>query len=320
MRLIIPETEQIVALDTCVARELCYSEPPWVSTFEAMRQEGYHFCLSDILVTEILNQFETGQITPVEYGLAIQRLNRFVSLTLPILPRGEELYQMAGIGGLKESATGDPALPQAFWIAFWQWFKSLRNPGQMHSTPISFTYQGEPCSWSYESGGPGTTLQNVRNECISSLEDCVMQKSDCTEKCECPIARDQIIACLQAFVDRQAECSPPLSQRLDLFIKDLAERVVQRNRSKSPYNPKSRKRRNDGIDILLEPIFLLPCFGCTLDTKFIARFNSIDSFQKAWLVTPEELKEQWDAGCKPRTMWPGEIGDSIFYSAASPFP
>ncbi len=37
VRHVIAESEQIVALDTNVARELCYMQPSWVGTFQQMR-------------------------------------------------------------------------------------------------------------------------------------------------------------------------------------------------------------------------------------------------------------------------------------------
>jgi len=299
MRNIIPESEQIVALDTGIGWALRHTEPVWISTFTNMRDVGYHFCISDIFLVEFLNQFETGRLTPAEFTHAIDQLNKCVSRRLPILPGKRQLYQMAGIHDPETPPTEDPKFTMAYSNATWGWLRSLSDPASLQSTQARFTYNGQEYVCPFQRGVASTELQSERDDWRTFIRGFDLLPKDTLHR-----FRDEILENMRHTVDGWASCTPPMSTRLDLWQKSILETAIQRNQSVGAFNPESDRRRNDAIDALLKLAFLLPAFVCTLDQNFISRFTPIDSFQKAWFVTPEQLAEAWSNGTNPRTAWP----------------
>jgi hypothetical protein len=299
MRTIIPETEQIVALDTGIAWALRNTEPPWVATFITMREHGYHFCISDTFLAEFLNQFETGRLTPTEFRHAVEQMDRFISRVLPILPGKRQLYQMAGIHDPQMPPAEDPEFTRAYSTATWSWISSLTDTAALRTTQARFTHNGQAYVCPFQSGLAATELQTERDEWSAFVRGFDPLPKDTLHQ-----YRSEMLTNMRQTVDGWATCMPPMSVRLDLWQKSLLETAIQRNQSSGAFNPDSDKRRNDSIDSLLKLAFLLPAYVCTLDRNFTSRFAPIDSFQKVWLVTPEQLALAWTDGTNPRTQWP----------------
>lgn len=299
MRAIIPETEQIVALDTGIAWELRNSTPIWVAMFATMREHGYHFCISDIFLAEFLNQFETAQHSSAEFRSVVQQLDRFVSPVLPVLPGKRQLYQMAGIHDPTMPPSDTPEFTELYSVATWDWIRSLTDVLSMRTTQPTYSYNGQPYVCPLQSEKVATVLQSQREEWSSSVK-----RNDSLPPDALFHYREDMLADMQRAVDNDATCTPPISTRLDLWLKSLLETLIQRNQSIGRFNPDASKRRNDSIDALLQLAFLLPAFICTLDTKIVSRFAPLDSFQKAWLVSPSQLANAWATGNNPRTDWP----------------
>lgn len=299
MRAIIHESEQIVALDTNIARELCYSQPAWVNVFNRMRDDGYHFCLSDILLAEFLNQFESGRITPQQYQASMAQIDTFISWILPVLPGKRQLYQMTGIhdGGLPY--VDGPEFTRAYSQAIWNWMRDLSTPVDFTATIATFEYAGQQYQCPFQAGTVGAKLQAERDQWSSLVHQFDNMPQDRLHE-----FREQMLIKMRNTVDSWAICTPPMSVRLDLWLKFLLETIVQRTQSVGAYNPDSKRRRNDSIDALLKLTFLLPGFVCTLDRRYIARFDPIDSFQKFWIQAPDDLSHKWTNGIGPVTVWP----------------
>ena len=310
MRTIIPESEQIVALDTGIAWALRNTAPAWVATFASMRQSGYHFCISDVFLAEFLNQFETGRLTPAEFTHAVEQMDGFISAVLPILPGKRQLYQMAGIHDPEMPPAEDPIFTQAYSTATWNWLKGLTDPTSLASTQATFTYLGQRYICPFQSGVANTELQSERDDWSTFVRGFDPLPKDTLHQ-----YRNEMLTNMRTTVDGWAQCTPPMSTRLDLWQKSLLETAIQRNQSVGAFNPDSDRRRNDAIDALLKLTFLLPGFVCTLDQNFVARFAPIESFQKEWLVAPDHLATLWKKGSNPRTTWPQEAQPT---AAASP--
>ena len=302
MRSIIPESEQIVALDTKIGWELRNTEPDWLKTFVSMSQSGYHFCISDIFIAEFLNQLEAGRLTPAEFMHAVKQMDRFISGVLPILPGKRQLYQMAGIHNLEMPPAEDPVFTQAYSIATWNWMKSITDHASLNTNPTTFTYNGQISKHPFQPSVVNAELQLERDRWIAWIES-----FDSVPKDTLYLQRDEKLAEMRNDIDSDSHCVPTASTRYDLFLKFLLETAIQRNQSNGTFNPKTTRRQNDAIDSLLLLAFLLPGFVCTTDTPFVSRFDPIKSFQKEWFVTPNQLVTQWINGTNPRTIWPENI-------------
>lgn len=91
-----------------------------------------------------------------------------------------------------------------------------------------------------------------------------------------------------------------------LFRFRQSARSVQR---KEPYDPKSLKKINDGVDVDLFQYLILPAFVLSEDSFFSSKLEDITSFQKAWLFRPEALAAQWENGLRPQPTWPLSSND-----------
>ncbi|ODS34387.1 MAG: hypothetical protein SCARUB_00518 [Candidatus Scalindua rubra] len=286
-------------MDTNVIRNLCYADEPWITTFQKMASDGYHFCLSDILFAEFLEQFERGSIIGEQYRIAIQRANMFVSRTLPVLPGKAELYQMSGIKDKHLSNDFDPEYTQRDSEAKWGWMKALSEPADLAIKVVRVKVGNQAYKYSFQAGVAARTLDEERlkwSQFVKQFD--ALTTNRIREK------RTEILKKMAEIEDNWADCDPPLSVRFDLWNKNLFETVAQRSISKEPYNPESNKRKNDGIDFLLKQAFLLPALVCTADKNFIGRFANIDSFQKEWIYTPEDLTDAWTRKEITRPEWP----------------
>lgn len=301
MRALIPETEVIVALDTNVVRNLCYETPCWVSSFAQMAKNGYHFCLSDVLLAELLHQFEEESFTFAEYSAAIGQVDTFISSDLPFLPGKNQLYQMSGIIDNDLPNDFNPKFVQAYSIATWEWMKTISSSADLFSKPMTFKADGQCYKAAFQKGKARDALDEEREGWSKFIK-----RYDSLPKDAIPGYQAEMLANMRIEIDSWASCDPPLSVRFDLWIKNILRTVQQRTKSRDPYSPDSRKRKNDGIDILLQHAFLLPAFICLYDKKFLCNFAEIESFQKTWFLTPEELVAQWEQGYAPSPQWPAK--------------
>ena len=82
-------------------------------------------------------------------------------------------------------------------------------------------------------------------------------------------------------------------ERIDIIAKYIYSFTQnQADLPKRPYNPRSHKNRNDGIDFLIILNIILPSLICSME-YFIDKFRSIDSYQNKWFYKPEELAKAW---------------------------
>ena len=92
---------------------------------------------------------------------------------------------------------------------------------------------------------------------------------------------------------------PPFSVRLDAFIRTYALLSVRSMKKKHAYDPRSEKKRNDGIDIDTLQYLAAPMLICVNDEKFTNAVADSGSIQRAWMLTPVELAEACRKGTLP---------------------
>lgn len=142
-RFIIPEDEVVVTLDTGVIRNLCHDTPAWVEIFEDMAKHGYHFCLSDVLLAEIVNQFERGSITETQWQNCIRQVAQFVSKKLPFLPGKRQLFNMSGIREKDVHYDFDPEFEERYSQAIWTYLSSATDVGFLKNHAVVFSANGQ---------------------------------------------------------------------------------------------------------------------------------------------------------------------------------
>lgn len=92
--------------------------------------------------------------------------------------------------------------------------------------------------------------------------------------------------------------------RWDLQVRFFWRQYVRSKKEIEPYDPTSRKKRNDGIDFGVFQYLMLPALVVATDKGFFDKIADIKSYQKPWFWKPEDLATAWTSGERPRPIWP----------------
>ena len=65
------------------------------------------------------------------------------------------------------------------------------------------------------------------------------------------------------------------------------------------YDPTSKKKKNDGIDLDMLQYLAAPMLICVDDDKFTNAVKNSGSYQREWMLTPIELAEACRKGTLP---------------------
>ena len=293
-RLFIEESRTIVALDTTVIRELCYKEPDWLPVFIKMSNNQFDFCLSDHLIAEFINQLERKSITEDQYQKAIHNISTFISKRLPILPSNRELFGMCAILDEKSFSPKDT---YRFYHLAWKLLCSSQNLEDL-SKGIEITMNGERQLFSLKKDTVDKLLDEERGRWIDFFNYLNIFPEDTLK-----IDKDKIIDFMKESVDKVIGCTPPLSTRLDVVIRHKFRQVELMNRGRYPYDPESKKKRNDAIDFYMDFVFMLPALLCTSDKDYYNVIKEINSFQSRWIYKPDELSKAWRDGSVSTPSW-----------------
>lgn len=271
MRKLIPEEKCIVVLDTNIARYLVKNkyEPDLLDVFVEMKEHGYLFCLSDIAWAELIKQRLNDSIPAQEYEKMLSLLEKFIDMDFPMLPSTE---------GLTDLFFSEDDYEFDFKHA-WEQLRTLEDKQMLEKN-----------------------LEEVKNGWLAYF-------SQCSKDPEIPsllksLRNDDPQLC-QSFATRfnHYNCVPPMHIRMDLELKYYTQQAI--NVANTCINPCSKKRENDGLDVLLLHYLILPAFLLTEDKIFSSdKLQSIQSFQKEWILNPKKLAMKWCSGEEPRPVWP----------------
>lgn len=282
----IDEHRIIIALDTNVIRELCYNEPSWLPIFEEMSKHEYDFCLADHLFAEFLNQLQRASISEGEYQRAIKNLSTFISSRLPILPGNRELFGMCGC--LKKESQFNPDETHSFCHATYKLLSSAKNIDDMLKS-IEVSYGKKRVKiFLKNSEQIQETIDEERNRWIEEIKS-----HDSFSEKELDDNKTELITTITDLLDKEIECDPPLSIRLDVAIRHKYRQIKIANRLRTPYNPESKKKINDGIDYNMDFVFMLPAILCTSDDNYYKVIKDLNSFQSQWAYKPDEMSDAW---------------------------
>lgn len=286
-RQLIPDDRIIVILDTSPVRELAFTKtkPPWVQTFSEMSRDGYSFSLADTTAAELMNQVQAGATELDSHLQAMDWASTFLNAEIPVLPGKMDLEGMLGL-----NADWDSDVVRNLALEMWDLLGTPLEPVPMFRPSFEILLEEERCEWeSYF----------VRMRKVSKR-----LRLDISEVKEAK-AIDSLLPLVAQQWDQDTESSPPASIRRHLELRYRLRQFVRTERTKEPYNPAARKNRNDGIDVDLYTYFMLPALVVASDSGFYGSLQDIESFQKAWFMSPELLASEWSGGNRPQPSWPG---------------
>ncbi len=277
-REIIPDNQTIIALDTNVFRNLCYDEPSWVDCFDAMSVKNYHFCLTDIAYLEIINQLENSQISAEDLIKAVRQTQQFISDVLPILPGRANLIKMCGIRDKDQTDPFDSKDEIEFSKSCWLELEKINTTADLSNLPVI-------------PGEAEKLIVKERKAWIGFIKNIIPYSSNSSDR----------INAISDELDKQYASSPKFSERIEIVIHFL-DHYFSMLKNPQPLNPQSKKRKNDGIDFLLTFAVGLPAILCTED-HIRKLLNTFNSYQKDWVMTPEEIEKSWNEGVFTDPQW-----------------
>lgn len=281
---LLPANTTIVVLDTSPARNLGYANdpPPWVETFVSMKKRGYSFSLADNAFAELLSQMMSQAMGVEQAARMLKLLKAFLNPDLPILPGKSDLYAL--IGSNERASDWSVGQVRSLSIQAWDVLNCSSSATEVGLSSVENELQSEREAWFaiFETLGKRDTTGEPLNEYEHS----------------------QLTIALTSGDSEVPELSPLLSVRWDLQMRLLWRQYVRSKKTSEPYDPTSRKKRNDGIDFDLFHYFLLPAFVVATDSGFFEKLVDINSYQKAWFWKPEALAQAWANGERPRPIWP----------------
>ena len=279
---VVSKTDCIVILDTCIARELAHEDkcPEWVATYEEMALDGYSFSLSDVAFAELADQINRDSIKEKEKVRMIERLSRFINQNLPVFLGKRDI--IASLGGKHNQP--DWSIKEFIELSKSAWNYLQENSSNKY-IPVS------------------EVLQEERNHWVEIFKNLAEKNSHDNNKLH-EKSEEILDFTFQAIDKNKVFSNPPESIRVDLQVRLLWRQFLRSRESKFPYDPSSKKKKNDGIDFDLYLYFYIPALVITLDDGFFKSIKDIKSYQKDWFVKPEYLASQWREGVKLNPSWP----------------
>lgn len=268
---------KIVILDTCVCRALENdNESTWYNDFLELKNHKTHFCLSDIATIELELAFIRQSISSAGWKKIIKKLRRILSPFFPIFPGGKQFFQMAGICENTKNMEKFSYLEESRYSN--DQFKAIAEYNKfsdvMHSQiDLENALKQKTKQWLQLFDFQDTTINEHALEFFrkSSLEDLVI-----TAKNE---------------FDQNYYSVPPFSKRADLLIRYISSLQRRSLEKHEPYNPISKKKRNDGHDFAIIIPMIFPARVCTNDS--LNGIRTIKSYQSDWIVSPMEIAAEY---------------------------
>lgn len=292
-RLLVPDSQTIVILDTGPARHLSHSEEAkeWCATFALMAQDGYSFSLADGAAAELIEQRyrETGGLTAEQCGDICALLETFLNPELPIMLGKVDIGGMLGLAKVPWSADQS----RAHSLHFWSKLKKCAMPA-LKQQPLTRELQDEREDWIAMFDG----WQRIFDKA---------QQEDPSERLNAEDLTEGMLQAMDAPGKRWGTLTPPMSLRNHLSNRYYWRQFVRKQQKRNAYNPRSKKKENDGIDADLLRYLPLPALIVTEDTAFLSGFQDIKSFQTAWIFRAKDLSDAWRAGNGPRPTWPEDL-------------
>lgn len=262
----------IVALDTFIIRSLMLGErPDWHSTFVRARDNGFSFAVSCYSVLELMAQLKRGSIPEDSFNAGIAAADEFIEPKFPVTTDLKDLFWLAGL----TSKVPGPPSPKELSLNLWR----ALHPGDDRHAMLNNDIEGE--------------LELSRKNHQQTIGGLQQQFAGTS------IDFEKTIAILRDVLVEALDVTPEGIERLNVVTtlsSHFAESALQ---SKSPYNPASKKRKNDGIDRWLPYVLVLPAFLITESVWVNIAQQKADAPWKDRMLTLEQFVAQYDGGTLP---------------------
>lgn len=291
-RLLVPDDQIIVVLDTAPVRDLAYATetPHWVDTFARMAEQGYSFSIADGALAELLAQRQRNALSAADCQSIVDRLKRFLNLKLPVLLGKKDLSGMLQINDEPWDANECRDLS----LHGWKLLTRCANPDDQQASP-AWALEEERDDWKGLFAGWQKIVDAINAE-------------DPTDPIDVSTLTSGVLEGMERSQDKWNSLVPPMSVRMHLQNRYYWRQFVRTQKKKDAYNPDSSKKRNDGIDADLYRYLLLPALVVTRDNGFFSKkLSDIESFQKGWFYSAQQLADEWIRGIGPAPTWPERV-------------
>jgi hypothetical protein len=269
-----------VLLDTCVVRGIVHKTEPQLDIETiAANLATVAITLPDTGVVELTSQLEENRIPFDQWRAGICKLDRIIDPEWPILPSGSERAMLAGLcprnhGALKAA--------RQHCAAVWKLLSSIDERNTMNIAVV------------YDDGGQPVHIESTpqitrmvktaaRYSWVLFVEEYAHQKNGRTPTLE------EVTADILSGAEHVDKRIPDLKQRLDLFLKAVAQLVQMATGSNAGYRPGSQTRRGDAFDIMLLMSLSIPAIVVTADVVFLNRLRQLSSAQLKQVVSVGEF-------------------------------
>ena len=322
----------IVVLDTCVCRALGEEDPPWFNDFVSMKRAGIEFCIADVSYAELIRQFQDGAILPEQWMKMMECLVQIVSETFPLLPGKKELYDMISVHDVDvENTLFDFKYAKILSQGCFELMRQYRKVEDINARYFYIKTSRERCEKvTCISSKTYAQLQaerdnwiefvlkvagDIRNDRTQIGKECEISDAEIRQAYKInadkfqPIEMEQCRTAMRQEIDKVLISSPAFSIRADLLLGYLAQMSTRAAKEKEPYNPSSKKKRNDGLDFLIAHALMIPSRICSNDK--LNSLKAVNSFQNDWIVTPERLVELWESKQLEKLEWPTDACEPL---------
>jgi hypothetical protein len=315
LRYIVPPSKCMIVLDTNIARQLGESAvpPAWLNTFVDMARAGeYSFSLADGSFAELMNQRVkvNGGMSNPRFAQMIDTLQTFINLEFPIVLGGRDILGMLGAGPELWSPAEVRRKAQSAWSSLSQEptsheaediavrldkvLEEARSAWKAQFNNFSAHYEEHVLVPARERAAAIAESQGINPRLAEELSQTVLLHE---------LSGKGLDAALKALDEKSSIRGIPMSQRCDLQMRYAWRQWVRTMKLVEPYDPASRKKRNDGIDYDLYRFLMLPALVVTEDKAFLAGIREIPSIQTHWFMTPQALADSWMDGNRPWPVW-----------------
>jgi hypothetical protein len=281
-----------VACDTGIFWEVLHKNAPWLEEFKAMAKTGVIFSFADHAMAEIIKQLEEGRFTEAQYVEALTACKDFISPEIPLVPGKRRLAQWC------QSEPNSVELENhlRYLRACWRLMTNSKSLKEFEDGAEYELQRGEKKKALLRPGEAAKELEAERNKW--RIRFATVPPDWRT------MAITDRLKYLAKDLDDDIDCIPTVTVRLDAALRHEDHVIGLRSSAKTPYNPNSELKENDGIDFNMSYVFMKRMLLCTLDGKYRRLIQDLKSCQSDWVFSPQDLVAASKSGKLVRPRWP----------------
>lgn len=280
------QKKPIVVFDTCTVRAVIHGCP---TALEELGQIGALrtkacFRIADPAVAELLLALREDRIAWTDWKKRVHCIGEILDQEMPIMPGGKELSEMMNLSGHKHQSTiGDTN----YWKAAWEFLLNAKSESDLLYGKDFTDDEGNRCNISIQLIADAKALfalERAKWACYFEMQKIQMERLGFSKE-------KDIINLIKRYLDADTKSNPPISERLNAMVHALGHFLFLYMKEKTPYNPRTEKRRGDLFDFSLLQVLALPGRICTKDSKFKTHVKESGSTQADMIMLPHELIE-----------------------------